>query len=151
MKPTPCEHDVEHCMCCGCVDKRGRIIDNMKPTPEEKCVEKIIMEDWKKHPHMKLSPVEGCTCVCCSPSPAEKIMCNQCNGWGYYISKDGTGPHTSPEARVDLEKEARELISGFLSDGGIIDYTYMKSIGGSLQKRIAKALSAAFEKGREAR
>jgi hypothetical protein len=21
-------HDVEHCMCCGCVDKRGRIIDN---------------------------------------------------------------------------------------------------------------------------
>ena len=31
------KHDVEHCMCCGCVDKRGRIIENMeKPAKNEK-------------------------------------------------------------------------------------------------------------------
>ena len=56
-------------------------------------------------------------------------------------------PNPSPEARVDWEKEANKLID---------DELYHVTIDGSkrrlhLTERIAKALSAAFEKGREAR
>ena len=55
-------------------------------------------------------------------------------------------PSPSPEARVDWEKEARETCS---KTGGHTDMGDGKPCVSCVA--IAKALSAAFEKGREAR
>ena len=58
-------------------------------------------------------------------------------------------PSPSPEARVDWEKWSMEIVDGVKADGVIINDEMNR--WSSLEKRITKALSAAFEKGREAR
>ncbi len=57
-------------------------------------------------------------------------------------------PSPSPEARVDWETQAREICDKISSDMGFISGEFIAS---KIQDDIAKALSAAFEKGREAR
>jgi hypothetical protein len=115
----------------------------MKPTPEEKC-----SHDWKW-------ATDDYICRKCNtwrkammPSPSPEARCDvhaeQTQGCQRCFPP-------SPEARVDWEKEADDIIEGFMADGGEVDGDWVKSSGSSLYKRIAKALSAAFEKGREAR
>jgi hypothetical protein len=108
--------------------------DYEKPTPEEKC----------KHCKCRLE---------------HGLKCHQC----------GEKPSPSPEARVDWEKEAREIVEklkkklhekdsecesnkdeywGCLSCAFDGEFNYGVEATIPL---IAKALSAAFEKGREAR
>jgi len=82
---------------------------------------------------MKPTPEEKCEHVWATQPTTKVPYC-------LYCGKDSS---PSPEARVDWEKEAREiLLSHYL------ETAYEKEI---VLKKIAKALSAAFEKGREAR
>jgi len=66
------EDELPDCPICGkqvaiiCPDDLKRLQDKAGGVT----VEEIILEDWKKHPYMKLSPVEGCTCVCCKEAKA---------------------------------------------------------------------------------
>jgi hypothetical protein len=73
------------------------------------------------------------------PTPEEK-WCNWCkqeHGW----NKDCPSP--SPEARVDWAEQAKDLTNKF--------DVFNPTEYWAMQDAIAKALSAAFEKGREAR
>lgn len=47
------------------------------------------------------------------------------------------------------EEKAREILQGFLCDGGVIDHTNLKTIGRQLWKRIASELASAEKKGNE--
>jgi hypothetical protein len=62
------------------------------------------------------------------------------------------GGSPSPEARVDWEKEAKELVENRKIVGCVAaSYPIVSCYKPLIEQDIAKALSAAFEKGREAR
>ena len=72
-----------------------------------------------------------------------------------FCSKCHSTNQSSPEARVDWEKEAREIASNVMPDRWIHmvkdEPVDLFEIRKSYAISIAKALSAAFEKGREER
>ena len=86
------------------------------------------------------------------PTPEEKCDCD-CNenmkikdGWirvKLDTSKTAYGKTPSPEARVDWAEQAKDLTNKF--------DVFNPTEYWAMQDAIAKALSAAFEKGREAR
>ena len=126
MKPTPCEHEwIEtgwgnYCRNCDAVDT--------KPTPEEKC---------KCFCHTEGFAGDITQHHCCSPSPEarcayEHLPDRVCMKCGKY--------EPTPEARVDWDEEARELLNGM---EGYVEVLKHKDV-----VLLAKALSAAFEKGR---
>ena len=123
MKPTPCEHEwQDEKYYPDCPSCKKCGQVVSKPTPEEKCMSREVCK------HQRLVG----------------DYCQACDRESYKSSP-------SPEARVDWEREADDIIEGFMADGGEVDGRWIKSSGSSLYERIAKALSAAFEKGREAR
>ena len=124
-KPTPCSHEwqIQH--------------DEVKSYWQ--CVHCLLRKT-----SVKLTPEEKCE----HKRITTFVHCADCN---HYVDpsvvEEHPKPSPSPEARVDWEKEANKMID---------DELYHVTIDGSkrrlhLTERIAKALSAAFEKGREAR
>ena len=123
-----------------------------KPTPEEKCLHEwvsVSKGDFSYEECVKCGKVVDV----CSPSP--EARCEHEWGVGYSNSsctKCGV-KWPGSEARVDWKKEAREIV--YKQDvylGGLADLHL--EFGEMLEEMvfgIAKALSAAFEKGREAR
>jgi hypothetical protein len=147
MKPTPCEHEWYQ-------DRRPngdyisvcRYCRAEKPTPEEKWCEvcdcKCGLEHWShdvelirnlRHQNKKLRE---------QMQNNNGVMDLSFEAW----KQPKSSP--SPEARVDWEGEAREIVLNYQCDGGEIG---RDNHGSELEERIAKALSEAFEKGREAR
>ena len=120
----------------------------MKPTPEEKC-ECGSTDFWFDRTVMGDDPA------------GEDGMCYRCSKCG---KKQGEKPSPSPEARVDWEKEAREIYNCKQCNG---TGSYVGSTMGNdgeeepvevqcdcysqILYQITSALSAAYEKGREAR
>ncbi len=150
--PTPdgkCSHEfikdnrIESvCKKCSLRVNRSDALDPYKPIMNQPMsypsLEARCEHDWKEvHDDINGQGVYG-------------EYCERCNDWKDV--KDHIGevnamvcPH---EARVDWEKEAREIVNqfGYRSDSemSLADIQW-------LGREIAKALSAAFEKGREAR
>jgi hypothetical protein len=103
----------------------------MKPTPEEKCPGCGLSDcvHWEIEKSEKMNKP--------SHSPEAKkrdIPLDEIQGCL-------KGKIPAPEARVDWEKEAREIVEKY--KGSWFPH--------EMQELIAKALSNAFEKGREAR
>jgi hypothetical protein len=101
-----------------------------QPTPEEKC--------------LHIGTYTATVCVRCNlvlkmqhDSPSPEARCKGCGTVGCTMHNDET------EARVDWEKEAREIVECYPDFGGHVKPNAIRD--------IAEALSAAFEKGREAR
>jgi hypothetical protein len=125
----------------------------MKPTPEEKCPD-CDGNGWY---------FEG------SEEQPAQVQCRNCNATGW-VKKPSTKeyvhdlmfkklpikPSPSPEARVDWEGEAAELINILphidCCGGDMCDEDFsMKEREQQAVEMIAKALSNAFEKGRKHR
>ena len=118
----------------------------MNPTPEEKCEDtrckKCKKGGWsishcEYHHQRSPSPEARKNChICRMPEPHHDEFCSA----GFCI-------HKVPEARVDWEKQSEDIFY----------HPHFAIIMGSpewcdyIVKKYAKALSAAFEKGREAR
>ena len=112
----------------------------MNPTPKEKCEHEWIQKTGLGYHCRK------CRTAKIRPSPSHEARC---------LCKSGIrGKHCfdyhPAEARVDWEKEARALVNNLptVSRTGLIEFS--KDDPKAL-KKITHALSAAFEKGREAR
>ena len=121
-----------------------------KPTPEEKC-------DWCGYLGMVKQGEQCQKCRKPSPSPEAKRECYDpdMKTWGKHkYDKDGFCifcGNTSPEARVDWEEEAREIVEGnAIKNFGSSWFINREGMNCCIAD-FAKALSAAFEKGREAR
>ena len=76
------------------------------------------------------------------PTPEEKCSCG--NKLFHNEVHCMTKPSPSPEARVDWEKEARKYVEWEWDMHNMVSYE-------SAVSKLANVLSAAFEKGREAR
>jgi hypothetical protein len=170
MKPTPkCRHttssdgiEIKPCIAC-------------QPTPEEKCSQ-LIYEPWVMGMNKERMTL-GCFTTL---EKAEEILndcirenfttSNLCDSGvsRKMLYLDSPSPearcdvHTeqtqgcqrcfppSPEARVDWEKDAQNMILmwfNYLQIGNGQNYHYF----GKLKEELSDALQAAFEKGREAR
>ena len=98
-----------------------------KPTPEEKCE------------HEQLACTQCSEVVSPSPEARKEKSLND-----VIIDRADGKPVISPEARVDWESEVSELVQAAISYSMKGDYEQFVS-------RCKEVLSAAFEKGREAR
>ena len=142
MKPTPCEHEW--------VSKNGHVYCSKchfeEPTPEEKC-----SHEWN------FKPAEIITCKKCGDymQPEEWRKTKGCMCGSGYASDCNV--HNPPEARVDWEKEAELAAREIYPECGCQPQAYQGGCDDCVKRSkdfvpaIAKALSAAFEKGREAR
>jgi hypothetical protein len=129
----------------------------MKPTPEEKCKHGTYFDCLCKdcQEEARNIPPSSVTCDQCGHIMNEPER-GYCDGDTWHLKKPSPKEYVhdlmfqklpidsspSPEARVDWEKVARELVDEYMSEDLHED---------DLVWGITKALSAAFEKGREAR
>jgi len=155
-KPTHCGHEWIHkrgmnfelkkCSKCGVFEPDD------EPTPEEKCKKHQWFFHWD----------EGyASCINCGIKEHEETdrerYRSQVEGHEKQECEDPNQPvmnqpmsSPSPEARVDWEKEADRIVAGGWTDAG--DYGDITDENWTcLKLDITKALSAAFEKGRETR
>jgi hypothetical protein len=119
----------------------------MKPTPEEKiyCTFCHTFHDTSEGHSKSIHQLGSGTPEekCCDLGKEIKTV-NDLHALGAYLG--GMRTHSpSPEARVDWDEKARAMLALYL------DRAILCNIRESLRDDIAKALSAAFEKGREAR
>jgi hypothetical protein len=128
----------------------------MNPTPEEKC-----SHDWQKYKSSPQPVCFKCGVVKPSPSPEAKCKCEDLKvdlDWTVWCPKCGEKllvpiKPPAPEARVDWEKEAKKLLKQEERTVGT-NYPLYDCTPHWWKRKyqvIAKALQAAFEKGREAR
>ena len=178
MKPTPCEHEwVTECsktFCSRCYvdkptpeEKCSHEWDDLAPQDGEirQCV-KCGQFECLEHEYIRRvgnSSVDANYCLKCgadrwptdkpSPSPEASVEKLDRKSWavGFYDGK-AEAERLSAEARVDWEKEARAVWYrvSFCKDPEC--FTQAPCVDCESQiSEITKALSAAFEKGREAR
>jgi len=129
-KPTPCEHydyQIKHkngkTWCAWC-----RAYVSEKPTPEEKCCDRGNFGETHDCRKAKPSPSPEARCAY---EHLPDMVCMKC---GKY--------EPVPEARVDLGKEAREIV---------VELTWHDLRSSDVIEAMVKFGQYAFEKGREAR
>ncbi len=148
MKPTPeekchCSDCKPFCQCNECYP------DLSSPSPQARC-----KHQWAETPYghlcSKCAMPYGCKKhLLENPSPSPEAMEPLKPEYAKILNDhfweivDMPNLKPSPEARVDWENKAREIVK--------IVHDYPREYEDEALKRIAKALSAAFEKGREAR